>query len=1078
MADVLPHKHSRALTALLLVAVPIVPAAAFATEADSSLIKKASASDPQTLIVAGSMRCNAGNGVAATAQLVDGIEGTVQTLGDHALPNGTANTYANCYEPRWGRHKPRTHPSIGDSEYGQEDAGPYVDYFGSSEAHPEDFFNYSYDLGDWHIVVLNSICVVRTEPGSEMESQRCFEETINWLEQDLAENAPERCTMAVHYHPRFSSLGTEMARRLQGLWQTLHDDGVDVVVSGRNRFYERYEPMDAFGQPSLNGMRQFIVGTGGAPLQTGSDHLNVNREASNYTDYGIVKFTLAQGGYDWEFVPVVGGTYTDSGSVECRVDAPPLTNLSLDGPKASTDWFIGPVTVSLDATDDFGLSETEYQLDDAADWMPYTGAFTVTAQGNHTIRFRSTDGGGNTEETRIDTFRIDSTPPQMDLSVDQPILWPPNGELRDVGLNIHTDGVYTTVEVTSSEGPGGADPDVEVPQRWEPGSVLKLRAERLGAGPGRIYTVTATTVDEAGNQSSDSERVIVPHDSSSRGPAPPPLRRKGAHQIVASPGAGPANDALVGTFGADGSSFTAVLDPFGEVSITHGGNLAACNLNGRGPDEIVVAPGPGPANPPTIQLWDFEGGLLKTLTAVFEETGGLELACGDVDGDRRAEIVAASPAAPGEIRVLEADGSLRSSFLLQANSDQVDLSVADIRGDGVPEIVVASGSEIATFDVDGEARSSFVAPSGQPGGVQVAGGNVVGGREDEILVAPGPNTLSPAIISTYRSDGVLWNEFGAPGIASHLDRYGYHHIQDARYGLYASDVANYTNFAHLGQPDFASGVAALGLGPLLELRLGDEEDGWQDRVDYIKSVAGDLAAVEAVLVTDDADLRGWVTAKQARAVSLANENFPGLPTLINYNDLGPGGSPFDPPPEVDWLGVYRYFQDEYDNTGCAEREMFDEAAAYLKSASSWGKPLVVFAPSFETATLGMPSECQQSWYMEAALENRSVIGLVWFMYGYGEAAGLHGVAEFPQVTELHRRLYDNVRYGGWGAELAAGDITGDGRDEIVVGNGAGEGNLTGIRVFSSEGQPLAPSFVAFGPARHGVELAVGRIPRQ
>jgi hypothetical protein len=752
--------------------------------------------------------------------------------------------------------------------------------------------------------------------------------------------------------------------------------------------------------------------------------------------------------------------------------------LSLEGPKSFSDWFIGPVKISLDAADDFGVLQTEYRLDAAGDWTPYTDSFSVVTEGDHAVHFRSTDVGGNTEETHVHTFRIDSTPPNVNLSIDEPILWPPNGEMRDVGLNVATDGVSTILEVTSSEGPGGAYPDVEAPSQWEPGAALRLRAERLGAGPGRIYTVTATTIDEAGNHSSDSERVIVPRDMSSRGPAPPPLQRKGVHQVVAAPGAGPENDALVGRFGADGSPLTAALDPFGGTPITYGGRVATCNLNGQGPDEIAVAAGPGPENPSTIRLMDFEGNILTTLHSVFAEKGGLELACGDVDGDRRAEIIAASPASPGEIKVLEASGSQRSSFQVAGNLEAVDLGVADIRGDGVPEIVVASGSEITAFDVDGTTRSSFVASTGTSGGVQVAGGNVVGGREDEILVAPGPNTLSPAFITTYRSDGVQWQKFGAPNIESHLDRYGYHHLQDSRYGLYAENVTDYTNFAHLGQPDFASRIASLGLGPLLELRLGDDEGDWQSRIDYLKAFAGDLAAVEAILVTDDADLRGWDTAKQARAVALANENFPGLPTLINYNDLRPDGSPFDPPAAVDWIGVYRYFEDGYDNTGCAERAMFDEAAAYLKSASSWAKPLVVFAPSFETPTLGMPSDCQQSWFMEAALENRSVIGLVWFMYGHGEGAGLHGVAGFPGVAELHRRLFDNVRFGGWGAEVAAGDINGDGRDEIVVGNGAGPGNLTGIRVFSSEGEPLAPSFAAFGSARYGVDLALGRIPRQ
>src|ERR671917_1558042 len=156
---------------------------------------------PPVVVAAGDIADCASDGDEATARLVSGIEGTVLTLGDEAYPHGTAENFEECYEPTWGQFKERTKPTPGNHEYNTEGARAYFDYFGDAAGHPDEGY-YSYDLGAWHIVALNSNCGVggeiRCGPGSAQ---------TEWLKEDLAANAADegQCTLAYMHHPRFSS---------------------------------------------------------------------------------------------------------------------------------------------------------------------------------------------------------------------------------------------------------------------------------------------------------------------------------------------------------------------------------------------------------------------------------------------------------------------------------------------------------------------------------------------------------------------------------------------------------------------------------------------------------------------------------------------------------------------------------------------------------------------------------------------------------------------------------------------------------------------------------------------------------
>jgi hypothetical protein len=244
-----------------------------------------------------------------TANLLDRIAGTVFTLGDNVYPNGTAAEFANCYEPTWGRHVARTRPAAGNHDYHTPDASGYFGYFGTA-AGDADRGYYSYDVGDWHIVVLNSNCAA--VGGCDRDSPQG-----QWLAADLVTN-PSTCTLAYWHAPLFSSgwrHGGDEA--MLDVWQVLYEAGADVVLSGHEHNYERFAPQDPHGaQDPARGIRQFVVGTGGGGLY-GFGPAAPNSEVRNSETYGVLKLTLHPTGYDWAFVPAGGGTFTDAGSAAC-----------------------------------------------------------------------------------------------------------------------------------------------------------------------------------------------------------------------------------------------------------------------------------------------------------------------------------------------------------------------------------------------------------------------------------------------------------------------------------------------------------------------------------------------------------------------------------------------------------------------------------------------------------------------------------------------------------------------------------------------------------------------------------------
>ena len=266
------------------------------------------------LVGAGDIADCAKAGDDSTARLLDSIPGTVFADGDNAYPNGRTQDYANCYDPTWGRHKARTRPVLGNHEYDNDTlAAPYFAYFGaaagpSGPSGQEGY--YSYDLGTWHIVVLNS--ELATEAGSPQWL---------WLQTDLAAS-PQQCTLAFWHRALFTSGPSTGAPWTQSLWGALQAAGAEIVVNGHDHFYERFAPQDSTGTADPAGIREFIAGTGG-----GETHSNFrlplapNDEANDSGNFsrGVLKLTLYADSYRWEFISAPGfGSFTDSGTGTCH----------------------------------------------------------------------------------------------------------------------------------------------------------------------------------------------------------------------------------------------------------------------------------------------------------------------------------------------------------------------------------------------------------------------------------------------------------------------------------------------------------------------------------------------------------------------------------------------------------------------------------------------------------------------------------------------------------------------------------------------------------------------------------------
>jgi len=289
----------------------------------------ARAADP-VIATAGDIACSASssnyNGGAGTSTkcrqrytsdlLINAGLSAVLPLGDAQYETGSLSGFTGSYGPTWGRAKPITFPAAGNHEYKTSGAKGYFDYFNGvgafgGPAGDRDKGYYSFNVGTWHLIALNSsdhCLVVKCGKGSPQE---------NWLKADLAAH-PASCTLSFWHHPRFNSGHDGNATFMQPLFQDLYDANADVVLGGHAHDYERFAPQDPAGRSDrARGIRQFVVGTGGA-FFTALGTSKPNSQVRNGATYGVLKLTLHPTSYDWKFVPEAGKKFTDSGSDSCH----------------------------------------------------------------------------------------------------------------------------------------------------------------------------------------------------------------------------------------------------------------------------------------------------------------------------------------------------------------------------------------------------------------------------------------------------------------------------------------------------------------------------------------------------------------------------------------------------------------------------------------------------------------------------------------------------------------------------------------------------------------------------------------
>ncbi len=257
-----------------------------------------------TVVGAGDIGLCGSAGPEATAKLLDGIPGVVFTLGDNAYPYASAENFSNCYHPSWGRHLSRTRPIPGNHDWYNNYWGAYFAYFGAS-AGPPGLGYYSYDLGNWHVVALNSN--LHGNAGSPQ---------YEWARADLA-SSKTSCVMALWHHPRYSSGPSGGDTTMKDIWRLLQEAGAELVLSGHDHIYERFAPQDADGRlDRARGIRQFVVGTGGYTLYD-LGPAPPNSEVRDNQSWGVLKLTLNAASYEWEFVPVAGASFRDFGTGTC-----------------------------------------------------------------------------------------------------------------------------------------------------------------------------------------------------------------------------------------------------------------------------------------------------------------------------------------------------------------------------------------------------------------------------------------------------------------------------------------------------------------------------------------------------------------------------------------------------------------------------------------------------------------------------------------------------------------------------------------------------------------------------------------
>ena len=334
----------------------------------------AAATDP-VIGAAGDIACASFTATSSSCQqqatsnlLVAGGYSKVLSLGDQQYENGTLSDFNKYYEASWGRVKAITAPIPGNHEYQTSGASGYYDYFGAL-AGPRGKGYYSFDLGTWHLIGLNSNCSKVSCSAGSLQEQ--------WLRSDLAAH-PRECTLAFFHHANLTAPTT-------ALRQAFFDAGGDVILTGHNHVYRRHVLRDANLNANPAGYREFIVGTGGKSVSG--------------TPFGILQLTLRSGSYDWKFISIAGAT-GDTGSAPCSPGGSPPTAPTAAfsaTPRSGT----APLNVSFTDQSTGAPSSWawDFQNDGIVDSNAQNPSFQYTAPGSYSVKLTVANGAGSSSRT-------------------------------------------------------------------------------------------------------------------------------------------------------------------------------------------------------------------------------------------------------------------------------------------------------------------------------------------------------------------------------------------------------------------------------------------------------------------------------------------------------------------------------------------------------------------------------------------------------------------------------------------------------------------------------------------------------
>jgi PKD repeat protein len=424
----------------------------------------------------------------ATAALVASIPGTVFTAGDNVYDNGTASEFSDCYDPSWGRFKSRTRPAPGNHEYNTPGAAGYYSYFGNAAGDPTKGY-YSYDYGGWHVVVLNAECDQVGGCGSGSVQEQ-------WLRADLAAH-PTSCTAAIWHEPRFSS-GSDHGDdpRSQVFWEDLYYAGADLIINGHDHDYERFAPMDAASNADATyGVREFVIGTGGKELNSFAK-IDRNSVARNARDHGVLKLTLHESSYDWEFVAVPGGSgFTDSGTAACVTTVAPAPLAPVADFAATPTSGDTPLAVTFTDQSQNQPSRWAWDFGDGTTSTLQNPLHTYDAAGTYTVRLTASNYTGSDTITRTDLVVTVPPPPagyNTEVLADNPSGYWRMGETSGTSAADQTGAPTGTINGGVALGtPGALTGDADTAMSFNGSTGYVAVANRSNLNPTGNLTVEA-----------------------------------------------------------------------------------------------------------------------------------------------------------------------------------------------------------------------------------------------------------------------------------------------------------------------------------------------------------------------------------------------------------------------------------------------------------------------------------------------------------------------------------------------------------------------------------------------------------